>query len=89
MKWVLLIATVMQVTVHQIAGNVHFLLLFGPSLIAGNMINYTQIDGILAIAGKLASLLLKNTLYGKYKNTNTWFQVTNKKIHKNPHFTEQ
>ncbi len=53
--------TVMQVTIHQIAGNAHFLLLFWPPLIAGNMINYTQIAGIPAIAGRLASLQLSGT----------------------------
>ena len=48
--------TVMQVTIHQIAGNRHFLVLYWPSLIAGNMFICTQIAGIPAIAGKLASL---------------------------------
>ena len=45
----------MQVTMHQNARNTHLSLLLSPSLIAGNMINCTQIVGIPAIAGKLAS----------------------------------
>ena len=44
----------MQVTTHQTAWNAHIFLLYWSSLIAGNMINYTQIAGIPAIAGKLA-----------------------------------
>ena len=47
---------VMQVTRHQIAWNSHFLVPDWPFLIAGNMIDYTQIARIPAIAGKLASL---------------------------------
>ena len=51
-----LFLTVVQVTIHQIAGNPQILLLFWPSLIAGNTIVYTQIVGIPQIAIKLASL---------------------------------
>ena len=53
----------MKVTIHLTAGNEHFLLLYWPSLIAGNMIDYTQIARIPAIAGKLASLNMVSIQY--------------------------
>ncbi len=56
LSWGELTVTVMQVTMHQIAGNSHFLLPGGECLIARNMIIFTQIARIPAIAGKLASL---------------------------------
>ena len=53
----MVIVSVMQMTIHKIAGNSHFLLLVRASLIAGNMIIHTQIARNPAIAEKLASLL--------------------------------